>query len=122
MQSNTKSERALIGRRLQEVRERAHISVADAAKALEVQPLAIERWERGAALPSLLEFKRVLVLYGVMACEVLFEVNPLELPPDQAAELAQKAKGFSPGLRARVDCLLAMFAKGREPVWRRTVA
>lgn len=119
MQSKNKDERASIGRRLQEARERAHISVPDAATALGVQPLAVERWERGAAMPSLIDFKGVLQLYGVMACEILFEVNPHEIPPDQAAELARHAKGFSPALRARIDCLLAIFARGKEPVWQK---
>lgn len=116
--NNAKAERALIGSRLQAARERAHISIEDAARGLEVQPLAIERWEKGAAVPSLLEFKRVLLLYGVMACDVLFEVNPFEIAPDQAAELAREAKRFSPALRARIDWLLAMMAKARDPVWR----
>lgn len=119
MKNSAKSEKSLIGKRLQQVRERAHISVVDAAASLEVQPLAVERWERGAAMPSLVEFKRVLELYGVMACEVLFEINPLELPPDQAAELSQRAQEFTPGLRSRIDCFLAMFSRGKEPVWRK---
>lgn len=119
MQCNSKSERVLIGKRLQKARQRAHISVAGAAESLGVQPLAIERWERGAALPSLMDLREILPLYGVMACDLLFEVNPLELPPDQAAELARHARGFSPALRARVDCFLAMFAKGTEPEWRK---
>lgn len=115
MKSN-KAERAQIGERLRAARERAHISVADAAISLGVQPLAIERWERGAALPSLIEFKGVLQLYGVMACDLLFDVNPFELAPDQASELARHAKAFSAGLRARIDCLLAVMARGKEPV------
>lgn len=117
--NNSKIGRALIGRRLRIARERAHISVEDAARELQVQPLAIERWERGAALPSLVEFAAVLGLYGVMACEVLFDENPMELGPEEAAELAREAKRFSPRLRVRVDCLLAMLARGREPEWRK---
>jgi transcriptional regulator with XRE-family HTH domain len=118
MPSNNRTERALVGRRLQAARKRAHISVEEAAKALGVQPVAIDRWERGASLPSLIEFKAVLQLYGVMACEVLFEANPFELSPEHASELAQRAKAFSPGLRSRIDFLLAFFARGREPVWK----
>lgn len=116
--NDTKNRRALIGRRLRAARERAHIGVVEAAREMGVQPLAVERWERGAALPSLVEFGHALELYGVMPCEVLFETNPMELPPDLAAELAKEAKRFSPGLRARVDCLLAMLARGKEPVWQ----
>lgn len=118
MPDNMKSERIRIGLRLRSSRERAHITVEEAAAALEVQPLAIERWERGAALPTLLELRRILAHYGVMACTILFEVNPWELPQDEAAELARAAKNFSPGLKARVDVLLAMMARGREPQWR----
>lgn len=116
---NSRVERVTIGRRLKGVRERAHIGIADAAASLGVQPLAIERWERGAALPSLVEFKAVLELYGVAACDVLFESNPYTLSAEEASELSQHAKGFSATLRVRVDCLLAMLARGKEPVWRK---
>jgi transcriptional regulator with XRE-family HTH domain len=116
---NTKEDRVRLGARMRAARVRAHISVQDAAVSLGVQPIAIDRWERGLAMPSLVDFTRILPVYGVMACELLFERNPLELPPDQAAELAQAAKQFSPGLRTRVDCLLAMLARGREPEWRK---
>jgi transcriptional regulator with XRE-family HTH domain len=119
MHSNNRSERALIGKRLRAARERAHISVAGAAESLGVQPLAVERWEKGAAMPSLIDLKGILQLYGVMACDILFEVNPFELRPMEAAELSRHARGFSPALRARVDCFLAMFAKGTEPAWRK---
>ena len=120
MANKIRDERAMIGRRLRHARERAHITVQDAAKALDVQPVAVERWERGAALPSLIEFTRAIEVYGVMASEVLFEVSPIVLSPQEAAELAARARMFSPALRSRVDCLLAMFARGREPVWRDT--
>lgn len=119
MMSNNRAERVLIGRRLQEARVTAHISVADAAESLGVQPLAIERWERGAAMPSLIDFKRVLELYGVMPADVLFGASQYELPPHLASELAQHAKGFSSGLRSRIDCFLALFARGKEPVFKK---
>lgn len=119
MQSNNKTEREQIGRRLQAARTSAHISIQDAAQALDVQPLAIERWERGAALPSLVEFKWVLELYGVMACDVLFDVNPYLLSPEHSAELTHEARTFTPSLRSRIDSLVAMLARGREPEWRK---
>lgn len=118
MSEKTKGERALIGARLKAARERAHIGVDDAAKAAVVQPLAIEKWERGAALPSLVEFKRLLEAYGATGSEVLYDVNPMEIAPDLVAELARAARAFSPELRAKVDCLIAMSARGVEPVWR----
>jgi transcriptional regulator with XRE-family HTH domain len=118
MSSKLKGERAAIGVRLQSARERANLSIEDAAKAAEVQPLAVVKWERGAALPSLLELRALLELYGVMACGILFEHNPWELQQDEMAELIRAGKDFSPSLRAKVDCLVAMLGKGKEPVWR----
>lgn len=114
----SKQDKERIGRRLREVRERAHIPVVEAAETAGVQPLAVEKWERGTSLPSLLEFRALLGLYGVMACEVLYDSNPIELAPEQAAELSRAARHFSPGLRTRVDFLLATLARGKEPVWK----
>jgi transcriptional regulator with XRE-family HTH domain len=118
MSQKTRGERALIGARLKDLRERAHIGIADAAKAAEVQPVAVEKWERGAALPSVLELRELVQCYGVMPCEVLFERNPWELDSEAAGELARAARNFSPSLRAKIDCLLAMMARGKEPAWR----
>jgi transcriptional regulator with XRE-family HTH domain len=107
-----------IGERLRAVRERAHISIQESAKAAGVQPLAVEKWERGSSLPPLLEFRALLPLYGVMACELLFDSNPLTFSQEEAVELRQAAKALSPALRARVDCLLAVMAQGTEPAWK----
>lgn len=112
-----KKEKTEIGRRLRTVRERAHISLEEAAAAAQVQPLAVKKWERGAALPSLIEFRLLLQLYGVMACEILFHDNPIELTPEHVAELSKAAASFTPGLRARVDFLLTLVARGKEPAW-----
>jgi transcriptional regulator with XRE-family HTH domain len=114
----SKQEKEKIGRRLREVRERAHISLVEAAEAAGVQPLAVEKWERGSTMPSLIEFRALLPLYGVMACELLFDSNPLTFSQAEAQELARVSKGMSPSLRARVDWLLAMMSKGREPAWK----
>lgn len=113
-----KKERVMIGERLRAARERAHLTLDEAAGATGVLPLAIQKWERGAAMPSLIEFRQLLPLYGVMACELLFDVNPWELTPEQSSELAQAAKSFSPSLRTKVDTLLAMMAKAKEPRWK----
>jgi transcriptional regulator with XRE-family HTH domain len=104
--------------RLKAARERAHISVEDAASAAGVQPIAIRRWERGSTLPSLLEFRLLLQAYGVMACDVLFDDSPWALSPSQAAELSHAARNFSPSLRVRMDLLLTMHARGVEPEWK----
>jgi transcriptional regulator with XRE-family HTH domain len=114
----SKQEREKIGRRLREVRERAHIQLVEAAEAAGVQPLAIEKWERGTSLPTLIEFRALLPLYGVMACEVLFDSNPLTLSQEDAQELARASKSMSPSLRARVDWILATMSQGREPAWK----
>jgi transcriptional regulator with XRE-family HTH domain len=115
---NQKTERAQIGMRLRTARERAHISIEDAAEAIGVQPLAVAKWERGTALPGLIEFRALLQTYGCMACDILFEENPWTLTPDQAAELVRVTRGASPSLRAKVDVALAMHSKGVEPVWK----
>jgi transcriptional regulator with XRE-family HTH domain len=113
-----KGEKVRIAQRLKAARERAHLEVEDAAAAVGVLPLAIAKWERGVTLPSLLEFRQLLPVYGVMACEVLFDRNPWALSQEQAAELARAAKGFTPELRVKVDTLLAMIAQAKEPAWK----
>jgi transcriptional regulator with XRE-family HTH domain len=118
MDIQKKEAKALLGSRLRAARERAHLSTDDAAEAAEVQPVAVRRWEKGTSLPSLLEFRLLLQAYGIMACDILYEENPWQLTAEQATELARAAREFSPGLRARVDLLLAMHAKGVEPVWK----
>jgi transcriptional regulator with XRE-family HTH domain len=105
--------------RLRRARLDAHISVEDAALAADVQPIAIRRWEKGSALPNLVQFRQLLEVYGVTACDVLYADNPWRLPPAEAAELAQAARLFSPRLRARMDLLLAMHSAGVEPIWKR---
>jgi hypothetical protein len=52
-----------------------------------------------------------------MACEILFETSPIALTAGHVTELSRAAASFSPGLRARVDYLLAIFAQGKEPEW-----
>lgn len=115
----SKQLKAQIGERLRTVRERAHITVSEAARAAGVQPLAVEKWERGVSLPPLLEFRALLPVYGVMACELLFDSNPLTFSQEEAAELRQAVKPLSPSLRARVDCMLALMAEGTEPSWKK---
>jgi transcriptional regulator with XRE-family HTH domain len=104
--------------RLKRARLNAHISVEDAALAADVQPLAIRRWEKAAAMPTLVQFRQLLEVYGVTACDVLYADNPWRFGPAEAAELAQAARLFSPRLRARVDLLLAMHSAGVEPIWK----
>lgn len=113
-----KSVRTEIAGRLRAARTRAHLSLEDAARAVNVQPLAIKKWERGASLPSLLELRDLLPLYGVMAGEVLFEGSPIRLSPEQAAELRTAAAQCSPGLRCRLDLILSVAARAMEPHWK----
>lgn len=116
--SNQKSERAKVGARLRAARERAHVTVEDAAASAEVQPLAIQKWERGTSLPSLLELRALLQTYGCMACDILFDMNPWTITSEQGAELIRASRDLSPGLRAKVDLLLAMHGRGVEPIWK----
>jgi transcriptional regulator with XRE-family HTH domain len=107
-----------IGARLKAARLTAHISVEDAAAEAGVQPIAILRWEKGSALPNLVQFRTLLGTYGVMACDVLYADNPWRLGRAEAAELSRAAEGFSPALRARMQLLLAMHSTAIEPVWK----
>lgn len=113
-----KTEKARIGARLRVVRERAHITVEDAASAAGVQPLAVTKWERGAAQPSLVELRALMEAYGCMACDILYEENPWRLTTEESAELGRAVRGSSQRLRARVDLFLTMHTKGVEPVWK----
>lgn len=112
-----KQDKAVIAARLRCVRERAHITIEDAAEAIKVQPLAVEKWERGSSLPSLLEFRALMELYGIMPALVLYGAHPLDLSAEQCAELLRHAKQFSPGLQAKVHLLLAIVGPGKEPAW-----
>lgn len=116
--NNQRAERVAVGRRLRGARESAHLSVEDAAQASGVQALAIDKWERGAALPNLLQLRALIELYGVMACQVLYDNNPWVLPAELAAELGRAARSFSPALRTRVDVYLATHSRGVEPVFK----
>lgn len=97
-----------MGRRLLEARERAGMSREEAAEAADVQPPAIDAWERGRSMPCLVQFRALLAAYGVMPCQIMYARNPFELTRDEVSELSKAAIGFSPGLRARVDLLLAL--------------
>lgn len=116
--SKQRLEKVKLGARLRAARERAHVSVLDAATSAEVQPLALEKWERGTSLPSLLELRSLLETYGCMACDILFDENPWTMTAEQGIELSKVSRGLSPGLRAKVEVFLVMHAKGVEPVWK----
>lgn len=107
-----KQERALIGRRLRDARERAGISREEAAEVAEVQTTAIDAWERGRSAPSLVQFRELCGLYGVLACHILLGVSPYGLSQEDAKELALAARAFSPGLQAKVGLLLALATVG----------
>lgn len=107
-----------IGRRLRAVRERARITVADAAQAVGVQPLAVEKWERGRTMPTLLELRRLLPVYGVTAAEVLYDRNPMTFTAEETADLSRAATALNPALRARVDTMLAVMGQAVEPAWK----
>ena len=102
-QNELKAQRALIGCRLRQARLRSRATVDEAAKAAGVQPLAVDRWEKGQALPCLVRFRSLLELYGVIPAEILFPENPYRLTRREAAELMALTRSSSPALRARIE-------------------
>lgn len=110
----TRKEKAMIGARLREARERAKVTKEEAAEAASVQTAAVTAWERGTALPTLIQFKGLLPLYGVMSYQVLFGCMPLELLPEEAMELARAARTLTPRLRVKMDTLLAILARAKD--------
>jgi transcriptional regulator with XRE-family HTH domain len=117
-----KQEKERLAQRLKQARERAHVSLEDAAEAASVQPLAVEKWESGKSLPGLLEFRSLMECYGTMPAYVLYAAHPLELSAEQCAELAKVSKQLSPGLQAKLSVLLAIVGPGKEPVWKGVAA
>lgn len=107
----TRRDKAIIGARLREARERARVTKAEAAEAANAQEAAITSWERGTALPTLIQLKGLLPLYGVTSYQVLFGRLPIELLPEEAMELARASKTLSPRLRMKMDMLMSLIAR-----------
>lgn len=101
-----KRDKAIIGARLREAREMAKVTKEDAAEAAGVQTAAITAWERGTALPNLVQVRGLLTSYGMSGFKLLFGSCPIELTQDEARELANVA--LSPRLRVKMDVVLAL--------------
>lgn len=110
-----RQERAQIGARLREARERAGIDAAEAASAAHAEVVAVAAWERGRNLPCLVQFRGLIAAYGVSANQVLFGSEPVALDGAQAAELTRAVRGCSPALRAKVDVIVAVLVSESAP-------
>jgi transcriptional regulator with XRE-family HTH domain len=110
-QTELRLERALIGRRLRKARERAGCSIEEAAQLADVQPLAVQTWEKGKRTPCLVQLRMLLGLYGVTAFDVLFDENPYRIGRAEAAELLSVASKCSPAVQSRVELLIAVMGE-----------
>jgi transcriptional regulator with XRE-family HTH domain len=111
-----KTEKAAIAVRLIAARERAGVTKEEAAEAAGVQPAAVSAWERGTALPTLLQLKGLIQCYGVTSHQVLFGCTFLQFTGDEAIELARASRALSPPLRLKLDVLLAIADRAVSPV------
>jgi transcriptional regulator with XRE-family HTH domain len=109
-----KRQRVLIGARLQQARLRSGFTIEEAAAAADVEPLAVEAWERGRAMPCLVQLRELLQLYCVMACEILYETNPFAISREEAAELTRVSRSCSPAVQSKVDLLLTVMASPQD--------
>lgn len=101
-------ERVQVGLRLKAARLDAKVTQGEAAEAVGVQRPAISMWEHGHSLPSLLQFKVLAALYGVLTHRLLFGRSPVELSASEARELCNAARNCSPRLRAKVDVMATL--------------
>ena len=106
-----REEPAALGKRLKVARNRAGVTQEEAAHVAGVTRCTISNWESGRHLPSLLQFRALVGMYGGTGYQILFGSNPFELTRDEAKELSQAAREFSPALRSRVDMLLALLSQ-----------
>lgn len=108
---DTRSEKAVIGARLRDARERMGITKEEAAEAAGAQLAAVRAWERGSALPTLPQLKGLLPHYGVSCYELLFGVTPIALDGDDLAQLRTAALALSPRLQVKLELMLMLTAR-----------
>lgn len=104
----------MLGARLELARRKAGASQEEAAEAADVDPIAVESWESGRAMPSLIQFRQLVSHYGVLPGMVLFGGIPVQITRSEATEMRIAVEGCSSSVRAKVDCVLAMFAEPSE--------
>jgi transcriptional regulator with XRE-family HTH domain len=100
--------------RLQDARLRAGCDESEAATAAGVPIAAYRAWERGTTLPSLFQLRDLMAHFGAIEYEVLHGSLPLRFSKAESRELQMAAQLFSPGLRSRIDLVLAIFAEPSE--------
>lgn len=80
-------DRCAIGLRLRRARADARLTQGDVAAEMRISRQAVSAWEVGKAMPTLLEFRAIVELYGASAEHVLFG----EGIADSYAEVVTKA-------------------------------
>jgi transcriptional regulator with XRE-family HTH domain len=109
--------------RLRDCRVWAGCSEEESAAAAGVPRSAYRAWERGTTMPSLFQFRDLMSRFGTNGYQVLHGSYPFQFTKAEARELQLAAKSFSPGLRSRVDILMALLAEpGQDPQGRRADA
>lgn len=68
-------EGADIVRRISLAREASRLTQKDAAEGIGVSRQKVGRWEKGASWPTLPEFRRMCIVYGVTPAQVLLGGN-----------------------------------------------
>ena len=106
-------ERMKIGQRIKKVREQAHITQDELAKAVGCTTKHIGAIERGIKTPSLETFIIIANTTGASADLLLQDV--LEKPVDSlAGEFSAAVAPLSPKMRIRILKALRVFAEGEE--------
>lgn len=104
----------MMGARLREARESAGITKEHAAESAGAQVSAVTAWERGTALPTLVQVKGLLACYGMSPHQLLFGSTPVQFTPAEAAHLARASHGFGAKLRVKVDLLLTLIDRAES--------
>lgn len=106
----TKRLKAAIGQRMQEARTRAQVTQPEAGAIAGVSGAAVSNWEAGRSMPTVLQFRSLLIRYGDPGYKILFGENRFELTPTESKELAHRMVLFSPDLQRRMEMLLTLLA------------
>lgn len=94
--------------RMRDARLAAGITQEEAAKAVGVTRATISNQEAGRSAPSLEQFRKLIAEYGAGAHVVLYGRAPVEFGPEEIAELRAFTMGASPGLRAKLELVIAL--------------
>jgi transcriptional regulator with XRE-family HTH domain len=75
----TDPKQVFVGQRLRKARMRAHLSVGAVAEKMHRSRQTIHSWESGAAMPGVLQFADLMVLYSTSSDIILFGDAPAHL-------------------------------------------